>query len=179
MKCGKDYFKEKKSSFLAIDKDYALIIEKIFKNDDLCKLLYYTQKDCLQANNLTMQQKYSMIEKQIKLVPTTQIEKECPNKLIIVMDGFQKNKTNPEFRDWVIVFHILCHPDHWHLGNFALRPYRIAGEIDEMFDNENLTGIGTLQFLGCDNLVMNGQLIGVSLGYGVVHGVEDKINPLV
>ena len=178
MKLGKDYFKESKSSFLSVDKDYSIIIKDILNNDNLCKLLYYTEKDCLKAQNLTMQQKMGMIEKQIKLVPSTKIEKECPNKLIIVMDGFQTNDTNPEFRDCVIVFHILCHPDHWHLGDFALRPFKIAGEIDSMFDQKKMTGIGTLQFLGCDNLVMNGQMIGISLGYGAIHGVEDQINPL-
>jgi len=49
----------------------------------------------------------------------------------------------------------LCHPDHWNLGNFQLRPYKIAGYIDAIFNNSKLTGIGTLQFLGCNNLVLN------------------------
>lgn len=178
MKVGKDYFKDKKNSFLAMEKDYALIINKIFSNEDLCKLLYYSQKDCLKAPNLTFEQKLSLIDNQIKTVPVSTITPECPTKLIIVTDGFIPNKTNPQFRDCVLVFHILCHPDHWNLGNFALRPYRIAGELDEMLDGQKLTGIGQLQFIGGDNLTLNNEAIGISLGYGIIHGIEDKINPL-
>jgi hypothetical protein len=34
------------------------------------------------------------------------------------------------------------------LEDFALRPYKIAAEIDSMFNNTHLTGIGELQFIG-------------------------------
>ncbi len=178
MKVGKNYFEEKHSSFLSLEKDYSLIMKRIFENDQLCKLLYYTQKDCLKAPDLTSEQKLSMINNQIKIVPVTKITQECPTQLIIVMDGFAENATNPEFKDCVVVFHILCHPDHWNLGNFALRPYKIAGEIDAMINDKKLTGIGPMQFVGGNNLTMNDQAIGISLGYGAVHGIEDKINPL-
>ena len=72
----------------------------------------------------------------------------------------------------------MCHPDHWNLGNFALRPYKIAGELDSDLDGEQFTGIGKLQFLGCDNLVLNDQLMGLTLLYKAVHGIEDEIKPL-
>jgi hypothetical protein len=42
MKLGKNYFEEGKSSFLSVDKDLSLIVNKLLKNDKLCKLLYYT-----------------------------------------------------------------------------------------------------------------------------------------
>jgi hypothetical protein len=50
---------------------------------------------------------------------------------------------------------VLCHPDHWNLGNFALRPYKILGELDAMFNEQKLTGIGTLNFQVCTDLTMN------------------------
>jgi hypothetical protein len=28
----------------------------------------------------------------------------------------------------------MCHFSDWDLGNFELRPYRIAGELDSMLD---------------------------------------------
>jgi hypothetical protein len=42
MKVGKDYFEDKKSSFLSIEKDLSLIIRKMMENQDLMKMLYYT-----------------------------------------------------------------------------------------------------------------------------------------
>jgi hypothetical protein len=48
----KKTFKFPQSSFLSVEKDMNLIIEKILKNDNLKKLLYYTSKDCLSRTNL-------------------------------------------------------------------------------------------------------------------------------
>jgi len=36
-----------KSSFLSINKDMQLLIDKILSNDRLCKLLHYTSRDAL------------------------------------------------------------------------------------------------------------------------------------
>lgn len=177
MKLGKDYFEESKSSFLSVDKDLSLIINKLLKNDRLCKLLYYTQPDCLKANDLNMKEKISMLHKQIKIIPKISIDSNCPNYIIVGMKNFKPTE-NPEFRDCIISVDILCHPDHWSLGDFALRPYKIAGEIDAMLNEQRLTGIGKIQFLGADDLVLNDQLMGLTILYEAVHGIEDNINPL-
>ena len=176
MKVGQNYFP--KSSFLSTDKDLSLIFQKIMGNQRLVKMLYYTEKDCLKAPDLTMDEIQSMIHKQLKIVPNLTITEECPNFVIVTFDNFIPNASNPQFRDCTINFDILCHPDHWNLGNFQLRPHKIAGEIDAMFDNQYLTGIGTVQFAGGNNLVLNDQLMGMSLMYRTVHGDEDKRNPL-
>ena len=178
MKLGKNYFEESKSSFLSLEKDFALIANKLLTNDNLCKMLYYSQSDCLKAQDLTMKEKQTLINKQIKIVPQLQISQDCPIYIIITFNNFRPNMKNPEFRDCMINFDIFCHPDHWNMGNFKLRPYKIAGEIDAMINNEKLTGIGTAQFLAADNLVLNDQLMGLTLVYEAIHGVEDEINPL-
>jgi hypothetical protein len=61
-----------------------------------------------------------------------------------------------------------------------LRPYRIAAELDTIFNDTHLTGIGTLQFMGCNQLLLNEEFAGVSLMYAAIHGEEDKkgmLNP--
>lgn len=176
MKVGQNYFP--KSSFLSTDKDLSLIVKKLLTNQRLCKMLYYTQKDCLKGPDLDATQVLSLVDKQIRIVPKLTIEQECPIYVIITFNNFTPNDTNPEFRDCIIHFDILCHPDHWNMGNFQLRPHKIAGEIDAMMNGQKLTGIGEIEFLTGDNLVLNGELMGLSLIYRTVHGIEDKINPL-
>ncbi len=176
MKVGQNYFP--KSSFLSVDKNLSIVVNKILENQNICKMLYYTQRDCLSAPDLTQEQKISLINKQILIVPRLEITDECPNKILVQLTDFSQNVNNPEFRDCVLRFAILCHPDHWLMGNFQLRPYRIAGELDAMFDEKKMTGIGTLQFLGCDNLIMSDQLEGLLLLYSAIQGVEDKVNGL-
>ena len=174
MKVG-DNFKPLDSSFLILEKDLEKIAQKMLSNPRLLKLLYYTDETCLSKPVLDVTQKLSLINKQIRIVPKLDITKQCPIFVVISFDNFTPNATNPQFRDCTVNFDILCHPDHWNLGNFQLRPYKIAGEIDGMFNNSKMTGIGTLQFLGANNLVLNDQLMGLTLIYRSVQSVEDKL----
>lgn len=169
-----------KSSFLSINKDLDIIIGRILKNQRLQKLLYYPIDNPLDQKTLNEDQQLELISKHIKIVPKLYIDGSVLNYIIISFDNFTPNATNPEFRDNIISFDIVCHFDQWQLDDFNLRPYRIAAELDSIFNNTHLTGIGTLQFLGCNQLLLNEEFAGVSLMYAAVHGEEDKkgmLNP--
>ena len=64
-----DNVKIPKSSFLSVEKDFSIIIDKILSNQRLKKLLYYTDKDCLSKPNLSEEESLELIGKQIKIVP--------------------------------------------------------------------------------------------------------------
>ena len=53
-----------KSSFLNVEKDLGIIIDKILQNDRLQKLLYWNHKDALTRRKLTDDEKFSLIEKE-------------------------------------------------------------------------------------------------------------------
>jgi hypothetical protein len=84
------------------------------------------------------------------------------------------NNTNPQFRDNIIEFDIICHYDQWQLKDFQLRPYRIAAELDTIFNNKHLSGIGTLQFLGAKQILLTDEYAGICLMYHAVHAEDDK-----
>lgn len=169
-------YKYPHSSFLSIEKDMEIIVSMLMKNDNLKKLLYYTSRDCLSRSKLTEDETLSMFGKNIKQVPKLYVDGSVLNYIIINFDNFTQNGTNPEFRDNIIEFDIICHFDQWQLGDFKLRPYRIAAEIDSMFNDQHLTGIGTLQFLGANNIILTDEYAGICLMYTAVHGDEDKKN---
>ena len=172
MKVG-ETFDTPESSFLIVEKDQKRIVEKLLTNPRLLKLLYYREKDAQTKPALTAEQKLKLIDKEIRIIPKLDIDKECPIFVVITFDNFTPNANNPQFRDCTVNFDILCHPDHWSLGNFQLRPYKIAGEIDAMINNQKMTGIGTLQFVGANNLVLNDQLMGLTMIYRSVQSTED------
>jgi len=64
------------------------------------------------------------------------------------------------------------------MKDFKLRPYKIAAEIDSMFADKHLTGIGTLQFLGANQMILTDEFAGLCLMYEAIHGEEDKIDML-
>ena len=169
-------YKYPHSSFLSLEKDMNLIVDKILKNERLKKLLFYTTKDCLSKPNVSEDDTFDMFGKQIKIVPKILIDKSVLTYIIISFDNFTLNATNPEFRDNIISFDIICHFDQWQLQDFQLRPYKIAAEIDTMFNNKHLTGIGELQFLGANQIILTDEFAGLSLMYQAIHGGEDKKN---
>ena len=164
-----------KSSFLSIEKDMGLIVNMILKNERLKKMLHYTSRDCLTKPNLTQDQSLELFGKNIKIVPKLTIDGEVLNYLFIHFNNFVPNPTNPEFRDNLISFEIVCHFNQWQMKDFELRPFKIAGEIDSMFNNKHLTGIGTLEFVGATHVNYNDEYAGVCLQYRAVHGEEDKV----
>ena len=163
-----------KSSFLSTEKDMEIITTTMMKNERLKKLLYYNTKDCLEKDSLTQEQNMELFGKNIRIVPKLYVEAEVKNYIIVRFDNFVKNAMNPEFRNNVIEFDILCHFDQWQLKDFQLRPYRIAAELDSVFDKTHLTGIGKLEFMSAKQMVLTNEYAGLCLKYIAIHGEEDK-----
>jgi hypothetical protein len=167
-------FKFPKSSFLSVEKDLSIIVKEMFKNPRLQKLLHYETPDALKKDDLSEEDKLALFGKNIKIVPKISVDGKCLNYVIISFDNFSPNGSNPEFRDNIIEFDVICHFDQWAMRDFQLRPYRIAAEIDSIFDGTHLTGIGTLQFLGANQIILTDEFAGLCLMYSAIHGEEDK-----
>lgn len=162
-----------KSSFLSMEKDTGIIINEMLKNNRLKKLLYYTTSDAMEKPNLTEDESLSLLGTNIKIVPKLYVDGSVLNYVLINFDNFTPSE-NPEFRDNTIQFDIICHFDQWNLRDYALRPYKIAGEIDSMFNLKKLTGIGYLEFMGATQIVLTDEFAGLCLMYRTVHGGEDE-----
>ena len=97
--------------------------------------------------------------------------------MIISFDNFTPNAENDYYRDCTVNFDIICHTDCWDIGNYRIRPIKIAGYIDGILNNSKLSGIGTFNFIGLNEVVLNEDFSGYSLMYRAVHGNDDKIPP--
>ena len=169
-----------KSSFLSAEKDMNIIVDRIMKNDRLKKMLHYTSRDCLDRPKLTDEQTAELFGKNIKIVPKLYVDGSVLNYIIVSFDNFTRNGQNPEFRDNIIEFDIICHFDQWHMKDFELSPYKIAAELDTMFNEQRLTGIGKLEFLGANQMILTDEYAGLCVMYQAIHGEEDKkgmLNP--
>lgn len=180
----KNQYEYPKSSFLGMAKDTKLIMDKIYENDNVLRLLYYTEPDCLDKEkypNVKGEQIAEMLDsKQISNVPKIKIDKGTIKRsyLRVTFDSFTPSVTNDFYRDHVVEIKIVCHFDDWNLNYdkrnlYELRPYRIAGEIDSMLDKQKLTGIGELTFIGADQDIYDDEYGGVTLRYLAIRGHED------
>ena len=178
------------SSFLSIEKDIERILTKLFfenqiENRQLLRLLVIPTKDCL-TNTTSSEYKEKITnttlatlfrDGYIKLAPKIAMpEQEIVKSYIIIsFDNFSTNAENPQYRDCTIHFDIICHTDYWNMDNYQIRPLKIAGYIDGILNNTKLTGIGTLNFIGCNELVLDEVLSGYTLSYRAIHGNDDRI----
>lgn len=168
-----------KSSLLGMPKDAALIMNKIMGNQDILKLLCYGTRDWRSKPNVTADQVAEMFKtKQISSVPKIKIDKIEKTYLRLTYGSIVRNGSNPQYRDNTFGIDIVCHYDIWELGDFDMRPYRLAGEIDSLLDGTRLTGIGKLEFITCNPYIYDEEFAGVSLTYLATRGQEDKLRPL-
>jgi hypothetical protein len=99
------------SSFLSVEKDMGIIANKLLQSDRLKRLLYYDTPDALTKPNLTSEQAEKLFGKNIKNIPKLYVDNTVLQYIIINFDNFTTNKENPEFRDNIIEFDIICHFD--------------------------------------------------------------------
>ena len=186
-KVGSNLLKKNfRSSFLSCSNDQETIWRKLLVeskpySDKLKKLLIINAPDCLDDTQAQYQQKireYTVKDMKdgqyIKAVPKLSFgeHEEVKSYILLEFDDFVPTD-NPMYRDCVISFSIVCHLDYWEMDDYKLRPWEIAGYIDGILDNEHLSGIGTLQFIGASQLVLSEYLGGVVVRYLATHS---KIN---
>lgn len=178
------------SSFLSCEKDTESIIKKLLVeskpySDELKRLLLINTKDCLldRTNPVYLEKiKNTSVadlrQKQyIKTSPKLALgeNEEVKSYILITFDNFSPNSGNEYYRDCIIEIDIICHTDCWDLEGFAVRPLKIAGYIDGILNKSRLSGIGVLNFLSCNEIVLNENLSGYCLMYSATHGNDDII----
>ena len=72
-----------KSSFLSMEKDMNLIVNQMFKNERLKRLLHYTCRDALNRPNITEDESLNLIKNNIKIVPKMYIDGSVLNYILI------------------------------------------------------------------------------------------------
>ena len=121
------------------------IVTRLMTNQNLLKLLYYTDKDPLNHDDLTQEQiKKEIYDKFIKIVPRIG-PKETANSLIAlrVVDG-QKTKENGEFLSISISVEVFVPLTQWAIKNSNLRPFAIMGEVQNSLNNKIIDGMGKM-----------------------------------
>ena len=181
--------KQLKSSFLSVEKDIGTIINKLFiesrpYSDMLKRLLMINTKDCLENQTDVCRELISSTSVKdlkekgyIRIIPKLDFgeHEEVKSYILITMDNFTPNAENPEFRDCTITFDVICHTKYSDLGDYRIRPLKICGYIDGILDKTRLSGIGILNFVGANQLILNEELQGYTLMYRAVHGSDDKL----
>lgn len=143
------------------------IANKLMTNKRICRLLKYQVRDPF-SDKYPDVDGAELINKQILIIPKIYDDStEKMSYITAIFDDFVVNQLNPEFKMATIRFDIACPYDEWILNEQSLRPYLLMQEIDTMFNESKLAGIGTLQFYRADNLTLSPWIGGYSMRYKI------------
>ena len=121
------------------------IVKRLMANQNLLKLLYYTDKDPLSHEDLTQEQiQDEIFEKLIKIVPRVG-PKETAHSIIAVRIARGRGLvTNSEFKNVSISIEVFVPMTQWIIKDTNLRPFAIMGEIQKSLDGKKIEGLGKL-----------------------------------
>ena len=119
------------------------IITRLQADQNLLKLLYYTDKDPLSQIDLTTEQiKNEVFETLIKIVPRIKPTETAKSIIAMRVVNGNANDENDEFRDINISFEIFVPLTQWFIKDANLRPFCIMGRILKRPKGENNRRLG-------------------------------------
>ena len=127
---------------------------KLIESQNLCKYLYYNSSSPLLESDIVdpTQLLYSKIypyPTSTKIFVDTNGNPIATTAINVIFDDYKLGTTNNKFKNGKLVFIIMCHTSLWRLDTSQLRPYCVLNEIDEIFSEQRIIGIGKGEFDTC------------------------------
>ena len=121
------------------------IVKRLLANQNLLKLLYYTDKDPLSHEDLTQEQiQNEIFEKLVKIVPRVG-PKETAHSLIAIRIARARGlASNNEFKNVNISIEVFVPMTQWIIKDTNLRPFAIMGEVQKSLNGKKIEGLGKL-----------------------------------
>jgi len=121
------------------------IIKRLMANQNLVKLLYYTDKDPLSHEDLTEEQlQNEVFEKLIKIVPRVGPKETAHSIISVRFTRGRENMMNSEFKDVTISIEVFVPLTQWIIKDINLRPFAIMSEIQKSLDGKKIDGLGKM-----------------------------------
>lgn len=126
--------------------DMQKIMSRLLANQDLLKLLYYTDKDPLSGADLTKTQiDKEIFEKLVKIVPRVGQKETAKSIIAIRVLSGRTNSSNGEFRNISFGINVFVPLTQWVIKDSNLRPFKIMGEILKSLNNKKINGLGQIR----------------------------------
>ena len=121
------------------------IIRRLLANQDLLKLLYYTDKDPLSHEDLTQEQiQNEVFEKLIKIVPRVGPKETAHSVIALRIARGRTDMQNSEFQNIVVSMEVFVPLTQWIIKDTNLRPFAIMGEIQKSLVGKKIDGLGKM-----------------------------------
>ena len=121
------------------------IVKRLLANQNLLKLLYYTDKDPLSHDDLTQDQiQDEIFEKLVKIVPRVGPKETAHSIIAIRIARARGLASNSEFKNVNISIEVFVPMTQWIIKDTNLRPFAIMGEVQKSLNGKKIEGLGKL-----------------------------------
>lgn len=121
------------------------IVSRLETNQNLLKLLYYTDKNPYNGTDLTTQDiKDKIYEKLIRVVPRVSYKETAESIVALRIVSGKTNTVNSEFKNFVIGIEVFVPMTQWFIKDSNLRPFAIMGEIHKSLNGKVIDGLGKI-----------------------------------
>ena len=153
------------SKFKELNENVNKIMYKLIESQDLCKYLYYDTNSPLTEADIDDTSK--LLFDRIFPIPKINVTADTQKSYLVVrFDNFKL--AGVKFKEALIKFDIICHIDLWQMeGTGMLRPYSIANEIDAIFNEQRILGMGRTEFDRADFMAINEFYSGYRVSYRI------------
>ena len=151
-----------------LGKNFKNIMTRLISNQNLMKLLYYTDPNPLNGKDLSKDEIDKLIfNKLIKIVPRVGPLDNETNIVTIRVMGGDRNMDNTDFRTINIAIDIFVPLTQWIIVGEDLRIFAIIGEIEKSLNGKNVTGIGKLEETGFELTLVTDEMSGYTIDFEV------------
>ena len=121
------------------------IVKRLLANQNLLKLLYYTDKDPLSHDDLTPEQiQDEIFNKLVKIVPRVGPKETAHSIIAIRIARARGLASNNEFKSVNISVEVFVPMTQWIIKDTNLRPFAIMGEVQKSLNGKKIEGLGKL-----------------------------------
>ena len=122
------------------------IIKRLLANQNLLKLLYYTDKDPLSHPDLTQEQiQKEVFQKLVKIVPRIGPKETAHSMVVLRIARGRGLVTNNEFKNVFVNIEVFVPQTQWVIKDTNLRPFAIMGEVQKSLDGKKIEGLGKMK----------------------------------
>jgi len=149
-------------------------------SQELCKLLYYPQKNPLQQpiaeSQLnddrelytfeTVSESRELVNRNISVVPELPTPDTSESRIVVIFDSFSLSE-NQALKINMVRFDVFVPLNSWLLED-SIRPFEIIKRIDQLFNGQQMEGLGMLRFERAEMITSEGYA-----GYAVIYETAD------
>lgn len=137
------------------------ICSRLLANEELVKLLYYTDIDPLSENALSDEEKKQKIFNElICVVPRVGARDDNKSVIAIYIPKAAGISGNSEYKSVTIAIDVFVPLNQWIIKDSNLRPFAIMGEIQNSLNGKNVNGLGKIKGGDFDLILLTDEMSG-------------------